>query len=394
MPNNRPRVCLISHVYLEKRYRSKLNFLARDVDLTLVSPNEFPFAYGQYSAEFSEEREYKVRVYSCFFPLGLRTSTRWILASRDLGFRQHPPDIIHVENEAHSFSLLQAMIYRRVFAPKARVLIFVWANQRLIGLKGVLLTMLARVMRPGIDFYIAGNSEGRELLLEAGIPAEKIAVFPVVGVDTDYFSPASEEERVTLRRNMGLGPEHFVVGFVGRFVEDKGIFDLLQAFQKLRTEMNHDRLRLLCVGDGPLKSVLMSQGENVLVVSPGGNGKVLPYYRMMDALVLPSRTLPHWKEQFGLVLVEAMACGLPLVGSNSGAIPEVMGDAGKSFAEGKVSELVAVLSKLMASAAMRKEQSKSGSLRAKSFGDKAVAERTASLYRLLTLSENGSEFSN
>jgi glycosyltransferase involved in cell wall biosynthesis len=68
--------------------------------------------------------------------------------------------------------------------------------------------------------------------------------------------------------------------------------------------------------------------------------------RTFDVLVLPSRTTVYWKEQFGRVLVEAMACGVVVVGSNSGAIPEVVGDAGIIFPEGNVTALASVLEEL------------------------------------------------
>jgi glycosyltransferase involved in cell wall biosynthesis len=381
MSVSRPRVCLISHAYLEKRYRGKLNFLGREVDLTLVSPDEFPFAYGQYHAEFPEAVDYNVKVYRCRFPLGLKTSTRWILSSRDFGFRQSPPDIIHVENEASSFSLLQALIYRKRYAPRARVVIFVWANQKLFGLKGLILNRLSLQMRPGVDFYIAGNSEARDLLIEDGIPEQKIAVLPLIGLDTKYFSPVSSGDRDALRSSLGFVPQNLVIGFVGRLVEDKGVLDLLQAFQKLKKEMNSDRLRLLFVGDGLLKTVLESQGRDVIVVSPGASEKVLPYYRMMDALVLPSRTLPHWKEQFGLVMAEAMACGLPVIGSSSGAIPEVLGNRDQIFPEGDVGMLAKRIKDMLSSAAKREEVGRHGLERIRSnYSDEEIARRTLSIY--------------
>ncbi len=63
----------------------------------------------------------------------------------------------------------------------------------------------------------------------------------------------------------------------------------------------------------------------------------------IDTLAAPSLTQPHWKEQFGRVLIEAMACGVPVVGSDSGEIPQVVGDAGLIVPEGDVAALRAAL---------------------------------------------------
>jgi len=344
--SSRPRVSLISHTYLERSYRRKLDHLALNVDLTLSSPDQFPFAYGLYRADFSASLPYRVHVYPCRFPTGVRTSTRWMLATRDLGFKSFRPHIIHIENEAHSFSLLQALAYRRWYAPHAKVVVFVWANQLLTGVKGIGLNALARMMRPGIDHYIAGNSDAKALLIASGIAENKVSVFPLIGIDVDYFSPPSADERLRLRAGMGVTPAEFVIGFVGRFVEDKGIPDLLRAFNRLRETSNNSHVRLLFAGDGPMKPEILAACPNAIIASPGGDGRILPYYRAIDVLVLPSRTMPYWKEQFGSVLVEAMACGVPVVGSSSGAIPEVVAQAGLVFHERDATELATRLHEL------------------------------------------------
>jgi quercetin dioxygenase-like cupin family protein len=94
----------------------------------------------------------------------------------------------------------------------------------------------------------------------------------------------------------------------------------------------------------------------------------------LDALVLPSLTRPNWKEQFGRVLVEAMACGVPVVGSDSGEIPRVIGQAGLSFPEGDAGALRASLAELMGSERRRAELGARGRIRVLEFisdpGDK------------------------
>ena len=73
---------------------------------------------------------------------------------------------------------------------------------------------------------------------------------------------------------------------------------------------------------------------------------------LLDALALPSHTTPRWKEQFGRVLTEAMSCGLPVIGSSSGEIPNVVGDAGLIFREGDVPALAAAIARLADSPAL------------------------------------------
>ena len=376
---DRPRISIVSHVYLERLNRAKLDYLGKAVDLTLIGPDQYDTPYGLRKAEFGEGCAYRTRLYPRLFPTGIRSSTRWVLASRDLGFRQTAPDVIHVENEAHSFSLLQALVCRRRYAPRAKVVVFVWANQHLVGAKSILLNFLERLMRPGIDFYIGGSEDARKVLVDGGIPASKIAVFPIVGVDADQLTPPSDEERSRIRHALGIAPDEFVVGYVGRFVQEKGVTDLVDAY--IRLEEQVQRARLMLVGAGPLKAELQALQSDALVASPGGIREVLPYYKAMDTLVLPSRTTSLWKEQFGMVLVEAMAMGVPVVGSTSGAIPEVIGGAGLVFREGNTAELAKYLGALYSSSDERGRLRRLGRSRAlENYSARRIAEQTLDVY--------------
>ena len=117
------------------------------------------------------------------------------------------------------------------------------------------------------------------------------------------------------------------------------------------------------------------------------SGDMPAFYRSLDAFVLPSRTTSSWKEQFGRVLVEAMACGVPVIGSRSGEIPRVIGDAGLIFPEGDVAALQVQLARLQSSPELRRALAAQGRARVLAhFTMAQIAQQTVEVYRNLCTS--------
>jgi len=146
--------------------------------------------------------------------------------------------------------------------------------------------------------------------------------------------------------------------------------------------------RLVLIGAGPMKAEIEQRAAALgmagrLEIVPGVPSKEMPaIYNGLDVLVLPSRTRPNWKEQFGRALVEAMACEVPVVGSDSGEIPNVIGDAGLVFPEGDVAALTGHLRRLQDSQDMRRDLGRRGRARVLDrFTQARVAEQTYQLYR-------------
>jgi glycosyltransferase involved in cell wall biosynthesis len=150
--------------------------------------------------------------------------------------------------------------------------------------------------------------------------------------------------------------EHpFTVGYAGRLIESKGLFDLLAAVRELEAPVE-----LLLIGKGELKAQLDGQpipGSCVRVLDALAHDQMASGYAQFDVLVLPSHTTPTWKEQFGRVIVEALWCGVPVVGSDSGEIPWLIGltGGGLVFPEGDHTALAARLSKLRGDPTLRKQ---------------------------------------
>ena len=148
-----------------------------------------------------------------------------------------------------------------------------------------------------------------------------------LGVDVEVFHPDAAAG-AAVRRALGWdadGPP--VVGYLGRFIPAKGLHDLTAALDTLRTPW-----RAIFVGGGPMEAELRAWAvrhpDAARVVTGVPHDAVPAYLNAMDILAAPSRTTPAWKEQLGRMLIEAMACGVAVAGSNSGEIPFVIGDAG------------------------------------------------------------------
>jgi glycosyltransferase involved in cell wall biosynthesis len=152
----------------------------------------------------------------------------------------------------------------------------------------------------------------------------------------------------------------FTIGYAGRLIESKGLLDLLAAVRRLEAPV-----QLVLIGDGTLRGALEGQeipGSTVRVLDGLGHEQMASAYAQLDVLALPSHTTATWKEQFGRVIVEALSCGVPVVGSDSGEIPWLIGltGGGLVFPEGDVDALAERLTRLRAQPALARELADSG----------------------------------
>jgi glycosyltransferase involved in cell wall biosynthesis len=185
---------------------------------------------------------------------------------------------------------------------------------------------------------IAGNHEAVQVLRDKGYRGS-ITVIPQFGVDPIAFSPSE------------CRPKHeapFQIGFVGRLVKEKGAEFLVQALADVPGDW-----KLHIVGSGPMYrhiSALVAElglESHVNIQSWRPSTEMPSFLNSIDLLVVPSQTQRNWKEQFGRVLIEAMACGIPVVGSSCGEIPNVIGEAGLVFPEGDAQALRELVNGLM-----------------------------------------------
>jgi glycosyltransferase involved in cell wall biosynthesis len=157
-----------------------------------------------------------------------------------------------------------------------------------------------------------------------------------------------------------VGERPFTVGYAGRLVESKGLLDLLAAVRMLPAPVE-----LVLIGNGELRPQLEGEeipGSRLRVVDDLSHDEMAAGYAQLDVVALPSHTTPSWKEQFGRVIVEALWCGVPVVGSDSGEIPWLIEKTGGGlvFPEGDAPALAARLTELRESPARRRELAQRG----------------------------------
>jgi glycosyltransferase involved in cell wall biosynthesis len=227
-------------------------------------------------------------------------------------------------------------------------------------------------------YAIAGNAEAVRVLQRKGYRGPS-AVIPQFGVDPAAFTPAPTAPGLSVAAQ----GRPFTIGYLGRLVEEKGLLVLLEALADLPGAW-----RLELYGHGPLERVLRRAAtarglsERVGIHAPVASTEVPERLRALDVLVLPSLSRPNWTEQFGRVLIEAMACGVPVVGSESGEIPNVIGEAGLRFPEGDAAALRDCLGRLMHGERLRSELAARGRVRVlERFTHEQVAAATVRVYR-------------
>jgi glycosyltransferase involved in cell wall biosynthesis len=211
-------------------------------------------------------------------------------------------------------------------------------------------------------FVCSGQLVLENLKARPGYTRLPMAPIPF-GTDTAQFRPNHARGRA-IREGLGWssgGPP--VVGYLGRFVPEKGLALLQRALDEVRSPW-----RALFVGAGPLEGSLRKwaerHGDRVRICNGVVHDQVPAYLNAMDIVCLPSQTTPHWKEQFGRVLVEAFASGVTVVASDSGEIPYVVGDAGLVVGENDEVGWHRAIAELVEDQAKRDELSARGLARA------------------------------
>ena len=219
---------------------------------------------------------------------------------------------------------------------------------------------------PRVDLFLPATERARRMLLLEGAPEDRCVVTPP-GIDTSRFRATPP-------------PEAHLVLAAGRLVWEKGHQDLLRALAWLRREGRD--VRALVVGAGPEEGRLRAHAAELGIAGLVEWRRAVPYDEMPEVFaqascfVLASLPTPFWEEQFGMVLAEAAAAGLPIAAASSGAIPEVLRGEGRLFPPGDWHALAEALRPVVAEPPRREEHPALTGV----YSIEAAAERYARAY--------------
>jgi glycosyltransferase involved in cell wall biosynthesis len=365
------RVLRISHSSLTPALRQRERALVErypDVELEVVTPVRWREAEVEVDATFDD-----------LFPV--RTARTYLSKHIQLfaydprpiitALREHQPHLVDVSHEPFSVACAETLALCSWFAPQTPIVMH--TNQNIHHNYPPPFNWLEQRAFRRVAAAYACSETVCEVLRAKGF--DKPAPIITYGVNTEAFHP-----RAAYLRRSG-GP--LTIGFIGRMLPGKGLNLLADALAKLSNEA----WRLLVVGDGSEReeferrlseSGLRDRAEFTGAVN---FARVPEYFHELDVMVIPTETTKRIREQFGRVIVEAMASGVPVIGSTCGAIPEVIGDAGLVFTEGDVDGLASSLRQMLSDEGLRERLALAGLARVEQYSWKRVAEKTYELYR-------------
>ena len=370
MPPILRRVLVLSHTYLQPTHRGKLRALAaRGLEVTVAIPQRWREPWFGRPIDVAWERQGGLEV----FPLPasgmgkrgeLDKATYGRRALKAL-LRDRRPDLVQIEEEPNTTAARQVFSAAR----RLQIPVVLMTHQNVDLQLGWWERWKYRRMLRKLTGLVAGSDLAGTRAREDA-PSLPIAVIPQLGA----LAPHEPQH---------VPHEGLAIGFVGRLVPTKGIDNLLRALALLRSS----KWRLMIVGVGPERERLEALASELRLAArvrwTGGlpADQVAGLWPDLDVLVQPSRAQDNWRETNGHVLIEAMANEVAVLGTDSGVIPELIGDAGIVVPNGDVAALSAALERLTDTNARRTLAQAARARALRLYSDDAIAERTLEFWK-------------
>ncbi|MCR8632408.1 glycosyltransferase family 4 protein [Paenibacillus radicis (ex Xue et al. 2023)] len=377
------KVLFISHSNVIKTYQHKISIISEnaDVEILLVVPKEYKENLNIIRGE-ALNNNYKFKALNAVFGRSGRQHFHFYpkLFNVLLKFK---PDIIHLEEEPRSLITALTIFLSKILRLKAKVIFYTALNiktdwkerYKIINIRRHVYSICQWYSFKHSDIGIAITDEAGKVLHDMGFAKQIEVISENCGVNLEQYKRKKERKDTKITR----------IGFVGRLEYLKGLHILLEAISKLEIPF-----QLTIIGGGDKEKYIkiskkLNLEKHIIWKDHVPHEMMCDVYENIDILVLPSITTKYVKEQFGRVLVEAMASGVPVIGSNSGGIPYVIGDAGLIFEENNVDELKECIEIISLKEGMWEILSEKGFARVKdNFTNYSIAQKLSKIYKELT----------
>jgi glycosyltransferase involved in cell wall biosynthesis len=366
------RVLFVSHAYVVGVNQGKLAAIAATnrVNVGLLVPSNWKAL--EWNRYIPVEKPYSnIQVYEA--PVlfsgrgGAHIYAPWVLWQVLNDFK---PDIVQVEEEVFSLLAFELAIWSRLTGKP--LVVFGWEN--LARSLPTLRQWTCQFVLKTVRALIPGNEDGANIMRQWGYTG-LMEVMPQMGVDTQFFAA----------KNSDRNSNEFNIGFLGRLVPEKGIDTLFAAARQLKERGLQFKITLC--GSGTAEESLKQEASQQIADAIAWRGAIRHEQAPIelsnfDVLVLPSRSTSSWKEQFGHVLIEAMAMGIPVVGSSCGEIPNVIGRSDLVFEEDDAMGLAAILERTICDRDWRQEVGQYGLNRVQQlYSHEQIAQRLLNLWQ-------------
>ena len=393
------KIFITSYTYIYSHAYQVFDFFENKSDLVFVIPKKWKSTKGTKQTVYAQPRPgFKILTARTFFyhsryPLIKGLLKGWMPGLRDILQREAKAgDVLFSSYEPN---LLVTYLYARLARRLGlKHIFFTWQNvpyrQRLKGLK---LKVTEWLLKENFRLS-AGGLFGMNRAYEIHVPylphnpGLKTAIVPQTGINSGVFNPGVRTSS-QFRRKHGL-ENKFVFLFAATFTKRKGVIPTIEAFA--RVAPNYPPAHLVLVGMGDLESEVKKtvgrlQLENITTVLPWQPvDQLAPMSGAADVFVHPSEPFQGWEEQFGLLMLQAQACGTPVITSRTGSLTETVldGQTGILVRPGSVEDIAAAMLKLAGDKGLRRQLGANASqYMIERFSNQSVARRLEDYLRNL-----------
>ncbi|MEN2997659.1 MAG: glycosyltransferase [Brevinematia bacterium] len=370
------KVLFVWHGAVEKSYRQLFYEMSKHgLEMTVITAKRwYESSKWQNFEPIDLDKYYKIYPLKTIFTNHIRAFFYLNLFKIAWLIFKHKPDALYLKQEPYSTSSFTISLITKILSPKTKILIE--SDENIFKNHPIPFNFFEKFSLKLANTLVVVSTDSTDMYRKKGFNKEIYKTY--------YFIPELKTDAEPMNI---MSKAKIKIGFAGRISKPKGIDTIILAMDELKKRDINDT-ELFVVGypeDKNYHEYLLKlaeeKGVKVTYLGSLSLDKMFSFYKAIDVLVLPSRTVSWWKEQFGRVLVEAMSCGTPCVGSSSGEIPRVINNPDLIFQEDNYIELANILEKFYTGEYSKEKMSESLIQYSKNFTLEEVSRHKAEIIK-------------